>query len=238
MTARFSVLITGANRGLGHELNKQYLERGWTTFPLVRDPSIATDLKQHASGRCYPVIADLARDDALLRIARSVSQRVDRLDLLINNAGIRGRSYTVDEVWPAEVLELLQVHCLGVIRCTKAVLPLLRTAERAKVVNITSRLGSMARNATGEFAGQGFSYSYRIAKAAQNMFSLCLAHELFKEGIAVYSVHPGRLLTTLAADDADTQPAVAAARLVKWIDRADENLIGRCIDLENGEIAW
>lgn len=238
MTARPSVLITGASRGLGYELNRLYLERGWVTFPLVRDSSIATDLEQQSPGRCHPIVADLARDEALVKIARSVSQRVGRLDLLINNAGIRGRSYTVDEVWPAEVLELLQVHCLGVIRCTKAVLPLLRAAERATVVNITSRLGSMTRNATSEFAGQGFSYSYRIAKAAQNMFTLCLGHELLMEGIAVYSVHPGRLLTTLAADDADTQPAVAAARLVKWIDRADESLVGRCIDLENGEIAW
>ncbi len=171
MTARPSVLISGASRGLGHELNRLYLERGWTTFLLIRDASIAAHLAQLSAGRCYPVVADLSRDDALGKIARSVSQRTDRLDPLINNAGIRGRSYTVDEVWPAEVVELLQVHCLGVIRCTKAVLPLLRAAERAKVVDITSRLGSMTRNASGEFAGQGFSYSYRIAKAAQNMFT-------------------------------------------------------------------
>lgn len=64
MTARPSVLITGASRGLGHELNRLYLERGWATFPLIRDASIAADLAQLSPGRCYRIVADLSRDDA------------------------------------------------------------------------------------------------------------------------------------------------------------------------------
>ncbi|MFQ5937831.1 MAG: SDR family NAD(P)-dependent oxidoreductase [Acidiferrobacterales bacterium] len=238
MAEKRCVLITGASRGLGYELNRLYLERGWTSFPLVRDSAVADVLRQLFPGRCHPIIADLAFDDATAQITEAIYNCTKRLDLLINNAGIRGKSYTVDEVSPREVLDLLQVHCLGTIRCTKAVLPLLRAAEGAKIVNITSRLGSMAWNAAGEFAGQGFSYSYRIAKAAQNMFTLCLGHELIKEGIVVYGAHPDRLLTALAADDAGTQPTIAAARLIAWIERADADLVGHCIDLENGEIPW
>lgn len=237
MTQKRSVLITGASRGLGYELHRLYLENGWITFPLVRQKSIATTLDRQ-SYRCYPIVADLAFDGCSSKIAQVVSQRIGHLDLLINNAGFSGSINVMSDVTPKEVLDLLQVHCLGVIRCTRAVLPLLRASGTAKIVNVTSRLGSMSRNASGEFAGQPFSYSYRIAKAAQNMFTLCLGEELIKEGIAVYGVHPGQLLTASAPPDADTYADVAAQRLVSWIENADETMVGHCVDLENEEMPW
>ncbi|MFQ5755453.1 MAG: SDR family NAD(P)-dependent oxidoreductase, partial [Acidiferrobacterales bacterium] len=110
--------------------------------------------------------------------------------------------------------------------------------KHAKIVNVTSRLGSMTKNAAGDFSNGQFSYSYRIAKAAQNMFTLCLAQELAKDEIAVYSVHPGRLLTGMAADDADTPPAVAASRFVSWLEAADDSASPHCISLEDGEVPW
>lgn len=238
MARTSSVLITGASRGLGHELNKRYLEQGWLTFPLVRQESVASALREGCAGQCCPIVADVTTDECVAKIATVVANHSDSLDVLINNAGINARARSIDDVTPQEVLDLLQVHCLGVIRCTKATLPLLRNAPRGKIINITSRLGSMSKNASGQFARLSPSYSYRIAKVAQNMFTLCLGHELMKEGIAVCAVHPGRLLTELAAPDADTPADLAAQRLVSWIEQMDESVLDHCVDLGNGEVPW
>ncbi|MFQ5995919.1 MAG: SDR family NAD(P)-dependent oxidoreductase [Acidiferrobacterales bacterium] len=233
-----TVLITGASRGLGVELVKIFVEKGWMTFALVRQHSVASDLRDTWPRQCHPIVADVAADDCMEKVAQVVRKHTDQLDVLINNAGVNGRTYTVDDVTPEEVIELLQVHCLGAIRCTKAVLPQLRAATNAKVVNISSRLGSMSKSAAGDFSGRRISYSYRIAKAAQNMFTLCLGQELAKQGILVYAAHPGKLLTSMATEEADTDASVAAARLASWLEAADSRSVGHFISLEGGRLTW
>jgi NAD(P)-dependent dehydrogenase (short-subunit alcohol dehydrogenase family) len=237
LTDQRSILITGASRGLGFELAKLCLAKGWLTFPLVRDTTAVSPLCER-SRHCYPIVADVRFDDCSAKIAAAVSGRTTRLDVLVNNAGSSGKARSIDEVTSQELLELLQVHCLGAVRCTLAALPWLRAAKGAKIVNISSRLASLARNAGGEFAPREFSYSYRIAKAAQNMFTLCLRAELKEQGIAVYAVHPGGLRTAMATAYADTDVDVAAARLLDFIEHADESLTGRLIDLGKGDMPW
>ena len=129
--------------------------------------------------------------------------------------------------------ELFRVHCVGAFRCTRAALPFLRRAPRPIVVNVTSRFGSIARSAAGEFRG---IYSYSIAKCAQNMLTVCLDQELRKEGIRVFAVHPGRLRTAAAAVDADTEPQVAAARLADWLDAIDRDAESFLYDLMGGGV--
>lgn len=238
MTPPRSVLVTGAARGFGYELCRLYLQRGWRVFPLVRAPAGAAPLARTAPERCHPIVADVRDDDVAAKIDAVTSKHTDRLELLINNAGVSGRTRRIEEVTSAEVLELLQVHCLGAIRCTKAVLPLLRAARGAQIVNVSSRVASMARNAAGEFSGERFSYAYRLAKAAQNMFTLCLGQELAPEGIAVFAVHPGGLRTAMATPEADTDPADAALWLADWLETADLSMSGQFIDLGKGTMPW
>ena len=230
-----NVLITGSSRGLGNHLHRVLAQRSWQTFPLVRNERDASALKDRHPD-CHPVITDVACDAAVADIRRGLHGKVRRLDVLVNNAGFGGKARRVEEVTSEELLELLQVHCLGAIRCTKAVLPLL--GPGSKVVNVTSRLGSMARNAGGHYAPGSFSYTYRIAKAAQNMFTLCLSQQLREKNVAVYGIHPGRLLTDSAAHDADTPPELAAEKLANWIDSATLEESGRLFEPAKGEIPW
>lgn len=238
MTPPKSVLVTGAARGFGYELCRLYLQRGWRVFPLVRAPAGAAPLARGAPERCHPIVADVRDEDVETKIDAVTSKHTGQLELLINNAGVSGRTRRIQEVSSAEVLELLEVHCLGAIRCTKAVLPLLRAARGAQVVNVSSRVASMARNAAGEFGGERFSYSYRLAKAAQNMFTLCLGQELAPDGIAVFAVHPGGLRTAMATPEADTDPAEAATWLADWLETADLSMTGQFIDLGKGTMPW
>ncbi len=229
-----SVLVTGAGRGFGRELVDVYRSRGWTTFPLVRDPTVAAAWA--GDDRCHPICADVGVAGVENAIREVLGGRTGTLDLLVNNAGQIRKLRWLKETVVEDVEELFRVHCAGALRCTRAALPFLKGAPRPIVVNVTSRFGSIARSAAAEFRG---IYSYSIAKCAQNMLTVCLDQELRKEGIRVFAVHPGRLRTAAAADDADTEPRVAAARLAKWVDAVDREADCFLYDLmRGGVIPW
>jgi NAD(P)-dependent dehydrogenase (short-subunit alcohol dehydrogenase family) len=160
------------------------------------------------------------------------------LDVLINNAGSRGYLFSIDDVPEEEITELFEVHCLGALRATRSALPFLRRSAAPLVVNLTSRLGSIGRTSAGDFSGQRISYSYRIAKAAQNMLTLCLHQELGLEGVAVCAVHPGLLLTESGPPDAATSAEEGARRLADWILSADSSVSGTYRELDSGYSEW
>jgi NAD(P)-dependent dehydrogenase (short-subunit alcohol dehydrogenase family) len=229
------VLITGAARGYGRALLEEYLARGWTAFPLVRDARVATALEELSTG-CHPVVADVGTSEVEAAIAEALGAAGDALDLLVNNAGhvrkLRGLAATE----AADLEDLFRVHCVGALRCTRAALPWLRQSAAPLVVNVTSRFGSIARTAAGEFRG---IYSYSVAKAAQNMLTACLDHELRGAGIRVFAVHPGRLRTSVGAVDADTDPAVSARALADWALRVDREAPCGLWDLmADGLLEW
>jgi NAD(P)-dependent dehydrogenase (short-subunit alcohol dehydrogenase family) len=227
------VLITGASRGLGQALVACYQARGWQTLALVRTEADAAALRQ-AWPACHAIVADIAGDDAAAIVAAA-----GQLDLLINNAGNVSSGLRIDEVVVGDVGALLEVHCMGALRCVQAALPGLRAAGGAKIVNVTSRLGSMGRGATGEFAHLPVGYAYRIAKAAQNMLTMCLGQDPSMRGISVYGLHPGKVATAIAAPDAVLSPRAAADRMAAWIEAADATMSGRCFDLDLGvELPW
>ena len=214
-----SVLITGAGRGFGLALFDVYSQRGWTVLPLVRDPQVASELQGSSSSACHPIVADVTSGQLEEAIEEVVGEHCESLDVLINNAGNIKKRRGLENTFPQDVEDLFRVHCVGALRCTKAVLPYLARASSPVVVNISSRFGSIAR----VMAGQGTTiYSYPIAKCAQNMLSACLDQELKKQGIRVFAVHPGGLKTSAAAPDADTEPETAAVALADWIDGIDD----------------
>ena len=225
-----AVLITGAGRGFGRTLLEEYLARDWTAFPLVRDAQVATALKA-LPGSCHPVVADVGTAEVEEAIAEALRTVGVPLDLLVNNAGHLRKLRGLAATEAADLEELFRVHCVGALRCTRAALPWLRMAARSLVVNVSSRFGSIARTAAGEFRG---IYSYNVAKAAQNMLTACLDHELRGAGIRVLAVHPGRLRTSVGAVDADTDPADAARALADWVERVDRDAPCACHDLMGG----
>lgn len=212
-----SVLITGASKGLGRALFNHYLALGWVTFPLVRDAAVAEEMKESApEGMCYPIISDICSSYVESSVNTALADS-GKLDLLINNAGVPGRSAGLENTSVEEVEELFSTHVIGAFRVTRAAVPFLLHATEPTIVNISSRLASLSKSAAGEFAGKGFSYTYRIAKAAQNMLSVCLAEELGPKGVAVFAVHPGQFVSGSAASGAIIPAAEAAASIESWV---------------------
>lgn len=227
-------VVTGAGGGLGEALARLYAARGWRVIPICRSDG---DARRLADELGSPAIARDLADFAAPGIGGEVGRIAERVDVLVNAAGIGGRAATADALDPRELRALFDVHCAAAARCVRELLPLLRAARPGKVVNVTSRVGSFARNARGDFDSQGISYAYRIAKAAQNMLTLALGRELAADEVIVAGVHPGEFRSGIN-DDATEDSAAAAARLAAWIDALGPAHHGLCHDAGGGVIPW
>ena len=190
-----TVLITGANRGLGLEFARQYAANGWKVIGTARKPAQADALTELDVRVLQLDVTDL---DSVAALADSLGDAP--VDLLINNAGIFPRVSTIENVNYDDYMQTLAVNTAGPMLVASAVLPNLRQGEGKKIVNITSQLGSIELNNGSNF------YGYRESKAALNMFSKTLAGELGPEGFIVLALHPGWVATDMGGPSAPLTP--------------------------------
>jgi NAD(P)-dependent dehydrogenase (short-subunit alcohol dehydrogenase family) len=231
-----SVLITGAGRGFGRDIFDVYVEREWTVFPLVRDRVVAADLKAVRPEAVFPIVSDVTSDTVGDLITETLREHGSSLDLLINNAGTIKKDRWLANTEPSDLLDYFDVHCVGALRCVQAAWTFLKESRSAIVINISSRFGSIQRALDGPHAQ---IYSYQIAKAAQNMLTALLHVDARDEHIRVFSLHPGRLKTSVAAPDADTEPRAAAEKLFEWVQKSNLQQPGLFYDLISEEmIEW
>uniref|UniRef100_B8HT75 Short-chain dehydrogenase/reductase SDR n=1 Tax=Cyanothece sp. (strain PCC 7425 / ATCC 29141) TaxID=395961 RepID=B8HT75_CYAP4 len=175
-------LITGANRGIGYEYCRQLQARGETVIAVCRTAS--EDLKQ--LGIRVEEGIDITSD----AVVADLRDRLGGLaiDVLINNAGILQR-VTLENLDFDSIREQFEVNALGALRVTHALLPKLKPG--AKIVLMTSRMGSIGDNTSGS------SYGYRMSKVALAMAGKSLALDLKPRGIAVAILHPGLVQTRM-----------------------------------------
>ncbi len=205
-----NIFITGISKGLGLALAKEYANRGDTVFGISRtEPE---GLPEGILHQC----ADVTLDDAKNIVGQMVDQ-ISCIDLLINNAGCGSSGFTADGVDTSELSNQIQLHCVGALRVTQALLPKLHKAAKPKIINVTSRLGSISQHLSGDFAGREFSYPYRIAKCAQNMLTVCLGADNSLEHITVAAVNPGLLRTDSGSSDSEHTAEDAASSMVPLI---------------------
>ena len=233
-----SVLITGAGSGLGLALAATLVARGSTVLGLVRRQESAAALLAATADRAVAVQGDVTEPAIEDAIAAALARHRKPLDLLVNNAGAMAVGRTLGELDPAEILRLIDLHCNGALRCTRAALPALRLAERAMVVNVSSRLASLTRVSAGDFDALRISYAMRISKAALNMATVCLARELAADGIAVHCVHPGRIKTRMASADADITADEAALALLRLLASFPATATGEYWDVSGQRLPW
>lgn len=203
------VLITGANRGLGLELTRQLLARGDEVVATCRVPDGATELREvleqsPGQGRVLPLDV---RDDASVA---AVAQGVASLDWLINNAGVNHRA-GFDTITAATMLEAFDTNTVGALRLILALRG--RLSEGGRVVNISSQLGSLARQSPG-FGTLG----YNASKAAMNMLTRQAAFALPKQ--IVLSIHPGWVQTDMGGPHAAVDVVTAARGVINVTEQA------------------
>ena len=219
-----TVLITGANRGIGLELARQYAAAGWQVIGTARRPDDAQALNETGAEVWQLDVTDQQSVD---RLESSLDDRP--IDLLINNAGILTLTWTLEEVDFEQFNRHLAVNT---VRVTKALLPNLRAGEMKTVVNVTSNLGSIGENADGGF------YGYRESKAALNMFTRSLAADLGPEGFTSIVVHPGWVKTDMGGTSAPVEVEDSAAGIRRVIDSLSPADNGTFWTFEGDQMAW
>lgn len=201
-----TVLITGANRGIGLALTQGFSARGDRVIAVCRRSSEALDktVAQVQSG------IDVTDDDALADLAQRLEQT--RIDVLICNAGILTKENLgqIDRAALENMRRQFEVNTLGPLRVVQALLD--KLSEGAKIGIITSRMGSMSDNDSGGY------YGYRASKAAVNAVGKSMATDLKPRGIAVVLLHPGFVSTDMVNHAGDVSPEQAAAQLIERLE--------------------
>ncbi len=230
-----TVFITGINRGLGRELFNLFLAKGYMIFGVLRNVSEAQRIAMKLPDNGKLIIADLSNDASIASIQSVVKDTP--INLLINNAGVGGESFLIDDMESEEIQNLFNIHCLGVFRTVKALKTNLIKSTKPIVLNLNSRFGSISRQNTGAYKDLSVSYSYRIAKAAQNMLTICLRNE-FEKNIKFISLHPGKMKTDTAHTDADIDPDIVAAKILDFYEGGKLKEENGILEMDNELIDW
>ena len=219
-----TVLITGASRGIGLELARQYRADGWEVIGTVRNPASAGDLK--AAG--VEVEALEAADPASIA-ALGDRMKGRAIDVMIANAGMMGDPATID---PAEWIETLKLNSIGPTLLALALRDAVLASDQKKMVAITSRLGSIAQNGAGSYV------AYRSSKAALNAAWRSLSIDWRGSGLALAMLHPGWVRTAMGGSNAEVAPEDSAAGLRRVIAALTPERSGAFIAFDGEELPW
>ena len=226
-TTTATVLITGANRGIGLEYARQFAGKGYRVIGTVRDPADAKELSAVADRVEQLDVSDGASVAALAKRLHGVP-----IDILVNNAGVFDRrDVTVDKVDFAMMEQTLAVNALGPLRVAQALLPNLRASKRRTIVNMSSELGSIERS-------NGRWYAYRASKAALNQINKTLSVELAQEGFICVVLHPGWVRTDMGGAAATYSSQESVSGLIAVIEKLAPADNGRFYDFKGTRIPW
>ena len=235
-------LVTGANKGIGLEIARQLAQAGVCVIIGARDVergrAAVADLSSQGLDVAF-VHLDLLDEASIASAAATISDEHGRLDILVNNAGIVDRTDGVPSRASLQaVRRVFATNFFGTLAVTQAMLPLLRQSKAARIVNLSSALGSLALN--GDRSSPYYSAQlagYNASKAALNMLTVQLSEELRDTPHVVNSVSPGYVKTDLTGGNGFLTPDQAAQTPVRFALLADDAVSGRFVKAD-GEIAW
>jgi NAD(P)-dependent dehydrogenase (short-subunit alcohol dehydrogenase family) len=225
-----SVLISGANRGLGLEFARQYAADGWTVHGTARDPAGAAALAA-LGGRVHVHPLDIADGTSIDALAGGLAG--EPIDVLIVNSGVlRDFDEPIERVTRAAFLDVFAVNTFGPLALASALLPNLERGERKLATAMSSLMSSITRN------DWGTQHVYRASKTALNAVWTSLAREWRPRGIACVLIRPGYVRTQLTGFQGDLDPPESVRGLrhvISGLSLADS---GRLISYDGSELPW
>jgi NAD(P)-dependent dehydrogenase (short-subunit alcohol dehydrogenase family) len=222
-----NILITGASRGIGLELTKQYVARGETVFAAMRDPD----------GNTGAVKLDVTDEGSIAAAVEQVRSKTDSLDLLINNAGVlttRGGRHMAEfgDLTADEAEAIFRANVIAPFMVAQAFHGLLQKSSKPKIVSITSGYGSVSSN------DGSYPLWYAASKAALNMGMRTAAAQLAKDNFTVAVISPGWVKTDMGGPGATLTPEQSVRGMIKVIDELDPSKNGKFLDYRGREIPW
>jgi NAD(P)-dependent dehydrogenase (short-subunit alcohol dehydrogenase family) len=228
-----SVLVTGANRGLGLEWCRQYAETDWRVFATCRHPETADALREleRRHSRLSVHRLDVAEPESVYALRAELQE--ESIDVLVNNAGVYLEKYApTASLRYDEWQRTLEVNALSPVRVTEALLDLVARSQRRLVVAISSHMGSIS-----EIGAAGDTY-YRSSKAALNAAMKGLSIALRERGIGVLLLHPGWVRTRMGGWDAPLTPAESVAGMRSLVDAFSLSQSGCFLRYDGTQIPW
>ena len=242
MTTNKTALVTGATRGIGHEIARQLAEAGHEVWLGSRDAKRGEEAAAalRAKGFKAQVLPlDVADDRSVVEAARLLAAETRHLDVLVNNAGIaEGFTYAPDVEPLNNVKAVYEVNLFGPIRVTQAFIPLLKAAPAAQVIMLSSELGSLTNllDPDNEFYGVN-SLSYNSSKTALNAATVSFAKALEPFGIKVNAVDPGFTATDMNGH-AGYRSVAQAAEIPLALASGRMDGISASFLNHNGRLGW
>ncbi|MDO1449725.1 SDR family oxidoreductase [Rhodocytophaga aerolata] len=244
-----SVLVTGANKGIGLETAKQLLQKGFHVYLGSRDVENGWEavekLKAEGLTSVEAVQLDVTDENSVKAAREAIGKKTDVLDVLINNAGINGGPppYSALGASSDELTAAFNTNVIGVARVTQAFIDLLRKSPQPRIVNVSTSVGSLSLQSNPEWPVYNYAKFavYASSKAALNMYTIHLAYELRGTPFKVNAVCPGYTKTDFTGHNgADVE--VAGRRIVKYALIGQEGPTGKFFseetNPETGEIPW
>lgn len=229
-----SILVTGANRGLGLEWCRHYAARGWRVYATCRHPASADALQALAQAHRHLSVHRLDVTDADSIYALRAELGEAPIDVLVNNAGVYLEKYAPDTaIRYEEWLKTFAVNTLGAVRVSEALVHNVARSRRRLIVAISSHMGSIA-----DISAPG-SYAYRSSKAALNaaMKGLALAYRPLAIGVLI--LHPGWVKTRMGGwQEAPLTPEQSVAGMSRLIEGYTPEMSGRFLRYDGHELPW
>ena len=245
-------LITGANQGIGLQIAKELARRGFTVLVGSRNLERGEAAAKTIDGDARAVQLDVTDEASIAAAAERLRKELGRLDVLVNNAAISNTSKRPGESVAeyarrlppsklplAEVRAIWETNVFGVLALYQAMLPLLRESPRARIVNVSSGVGSLTRNSDPSFpARPSFGPGYAASKTALNAMTLAMAIELESTGIKVNAVSPGFTKTNLNAYEGTETVEEGAAEAVRVALLGPDGPTGTFSHAKLGPLPW
>ena len=229
-----SVLITGANRGIGYETAKQLAAKNWHVIATSRSDAFPTEQRDTLlalNPQTQFIRLDISDPESIQAATDTFQSTQTSLDLLINNAGIfLDHDTSILEVTEADLTRSFNTNTLGPLRLTRALLPFLKRSPRALVINLSSAAGSLTDM-------KDWSPAYSTSKTALNAITRQLAAALAPENIAVCALSPGWVQTDMGGKEAPRSVAEAARKIIELLDTDPAELSARFIR-DGGDHPW
>lgn len=229
-----TILITGANRGIGLELARQYAAGGWRVHACCRQPERASELRAlagSAAGRVTVHSLDVTDSNAIAALADAL--RGSPIDILLNNAGVSGVSGEhLGNLSESEWTEVLRVNTIAPFMMAGAFLDHVKLSSSRIIATISSKMGSIADN------GSGGRYAYRSSKTAVNMVMKSLAVDLREAGVIAVTLNPGWVRTRMGGTGAPLAVEESAAGLRNVLDRIKLEDSGSFLNHDGSVIPW
>ncbi|HET9603189.1 MAG TPA: SDR family oxidoreductase [Gemmatimonadales bacterium] len=234
------VFVTGASRGIGHEVVRQCADRGDQVVASARSNRSVEALGREFGDNVLPLRCDVTDDSSIAEARRQLDGRIERIDLLMNSAGLYSLHAdhwdpsltTFDTISRAELNTVFDVNASGAMLVIKAMLGLLRRSDRPRILNLTSLMGSVsARTSPGD-------YAYAASKAALNIMTRSFAAEFRAEGIIAVAITPGWVRTDMGGTAAALAPEESVRTLLTTADRLTMQQSGTFLDYQGVTQPW